>query len=80
MFVLSAGNGIIKNERVAQAMLSVDRANFCKQNPYTDSPQGIGYAVTISAPHMVSYLNTLFVQSQPSIGTTVLGVFELLCL
>ncbi|CAD5118773.1 DgyrCDS7450 [Dimorphilus gyrociliatus] len=45
-------NGIIKSDRVFQAMISVDRANFCKNKPYVDSPQGIGYAVTISAPHM----------------------------
>jgi len=53
VIILSA-NGIIKNERVANAMKAVDRANFIKNNPYIDSPQGIGYAVTISAPHMVS--------------------------
>ena len=47
-------NGIIKDVRVAEAMKQVDRANFCKYNAYTDSPQSIGYAVTISAPHMVS--------------------------
>lgn len=35
-------------------MMAVDRANFCKNKPYVDSPQGIGYAVTISAPHMVN--------------------------
>ena len=46
-------NGIIKNARVNEALRSVDRAHFIRQNPYTDSPQGIGYAVTISAPHMV---------------------------
>ena len=34
-------------------MKSVDRGDFCKHNPYYDSPQGIGYGVTISAPHMV---------------------------
>ncbi|XP_070179440.1 protein-L-isoaspartate(D-aspartate) O-methyltransferase-like isoform X2 [Littorina saxatilis] len=45
-------NGIIKSERVAEMMKMVDRANFCKYNAYTDSPQSIGYAVTISAPHM----------------------------
>lgn len=45
-------NGIIKNERVFQAMMSIDRGLFCKHNPYMDSPQSIGYAVTISAPHM----------------------------
>ena len=46
-------NGIIKNTRIAEVMKQVDRANFCKYNAYTDSPQSIGYAVTISAPHMV---------------------------
>ncbi|GIY90947.1 hypothetical protein CEXT_688491 [Caerostris extrusa] len=45
-------HGIIKDPKVEQVMLSVDRANYCKNNPYADSPQGIGYAVTISAPHM----------------------------
>lgn len=45
-------NGIIKSERVESAMLAIDRANYCKQNSYTDAPQKIGYAVTISAPHM----------------------------
>ncbi|XP_059170453.1 protein-L-isoaspartate(D-aspartate) O-methyltransferase-like isoform X2 [Physella acuta] len=47
-----AKNGIIKSEAVISAMKKVDRANFCKANPYNDSPQSIGYAVTISAPHM----------------------------
>jgi len=45
-------NRIIKNERVEEVMRTVERSNFCKNNPYMDSPQGIGYAVTISAPHM----------------------------
>ena len=45
-------NGIIKDPRVEKAMLTVDRVNYCKNNPYLDSPQGIGFAVTISAPHM----------------------------
>ncbi|KAH9376070.1 hypothetical protein HPB48_007266 [Haemaphysalis longicornis] len=45
-------NGIIRSSRVEQAMSSVDRGNYCPHNPYMDSPQGIGYAVTISAPHM----------------------------
>ena len=35
-------------------MRSVDRGNFVTRSPYMDAPQGIGYAVTISAPHMVS--------------------------
>ncbi|XP_064621451.1 protein-L-isoaspartate(D-aspartate) O-methyltransferase-like isoform X2 [Lineus longissimus] len=45
-------NGIIKDSRVYQAMLEVDRGHFAKYNQYADSPQSIGYAVTISAPHM----------------------------
>ncbi|GBN96937.1 Protein-L-isoaspartate(D-aspartate) O-methyltransferase, partial [Araneus ventricosus] len=45
-------NGIIKDAKVERVMLSVDRGNYCKNNPYLDSPQGIGFAVTISAPHM----------------------------
>uniref|UniRef100_A0A0B6ZZQ4 Protein-L-isoaspartate O-methyltransferase n=1 Tax=Arion vulgaris TaxID=1028688 RepID=A0A0B6ZZQ4_9EUPU len=47
-----AKNGIIKNDRVITAMKKVDRANYVKANAYADSPQSIGYAVTISAPHM----------------------------
>lgn len=35
-------------------MLSVDRGKYVKENSYRDAPQGIGYGVTISAPHMVS--------------------------
>ncbi|KAH6926724.1 hypothetical protein HPB50_021243 [Hyalomma asiaticum] len=46
-------NGIIRSQRVEDVMSSVDRGNYCPHNPYMDSPQGIGYAVTISAPHMV---------------------------
>lgn len=45
-------NGIIKSDVVENAMLAVDRGNFCLNNPYMDAPQGIGYGVTISAPHM----------------------------
>ncbi|EEH39568.2 protein-L-isoaspartate(D-aspartate) O-methyltransferase [Paracoccidioides lutzii Pb01] len=45
-------NGLIKHERVRDAMLAVDRGDYCPANPYADSPQGIGYAATISAPHM----------------------------
>ena len=33
-------------------MLRVDRKNYCNHDPYKDRPQGIGYNVTISAPHM----------------------------
>jgi protein-L-isoaspartate(D-aspartate) O-methyltransferase len=33
-------------------MRLVDRGHYSKVNAYSDSPQGIGYGVTISAPHM----------------------------
>ncbi|XP_018329946.1 protein-L-isoaspartate(D-aspartate) O-methyltransferase-like [Agrilus planipennis] len=51
---LRASN-VIKSDIVENAMLKVDRGFYCKSNPYTDSPQGIGYGVTISAPHMHAY-------------------------
>jgi hypothetical protein len=35
-------------------MKKVDRGKYVSHNPYMDVPQGIGYGVTISAPHMVS--------------------------
>lgn len=33
-------------------MLQVDRANYCPNNAYEDTPIQIGYNATISAPHM----------------------------
>ena len=48
-----SANGIIESDKVERVMKSVDRADFCKSNPYYDAPQGIGHSVTISAPHMV---------------------------
>ncbi|XP_023290202.1 protein-L-isoaspartate(D-aspartate) O-methyltransferase [Orussus abietinus] len=44
---------IIKSNRVYETMNSVDRGNYISPSyAYIDSPQGIGYGVTISAPHM----------------------------
>ena len=51
--IFSLENGIIKTDRVSDVMKQVDRRHFCKHNAYYDAPQGIGYAATISAPHMV---------------------------
>ena len=45
-------NRILKTQRVEEAMRKVDRGNYCDFSPYMDSPQSIGYGVTISAPHM----------------------------
>lgn len=36
-------------------MLRVDRGKYSQHSSYLDSPQGIGYGVTISAPHMHAY-------------------------
>lgn len=36
-------------------MLAVDRKFFASYEPYSDTPQSIGYGVTISAPHMHAY-------------------------
>ena len=44
--------GIIKSGEVEKAMRNVDRGNYCPRSPYQDSPQPIGFGVTISAPHM----------------------------
>ncbi|VDQ08172.1 unnamed protein product [Trichobilharzia regenti] len=33
-------------------MLSVDRGYFTNSSPYLDRPRPIGFAATISAPHM----------------------------
>jgi len=45
-------NGIIKADSVERAMIAVDRGDYTKHQHYSDAPQGIGYGVTISAPHM----------------------------
>ncbi|KAM5537582.1 hypothetical protein V8D89_008660 [Ganoderma adspersum] len=46
--------GIISSDRVVAAMSKVDRAHYVlqKSTAYQDSPQPIGHAATISAPHM----------------------------
>lgn len=45
-------HGLITQEKVKDAFLKVDRAHYAPTAPYQDSPQSIGYAATISAPHM----------------------------
>uniref|UniRef100_A0A914EH71 Protein-L-isoaspartate O-methyltransferase n=1 Tax=Acrobeloides nanus TaxID=290746 RepID=A0A914EH71_9BILA len=40
------------SERVKNALLTIDRGDFCPKNPYFDGAQAIGYNATISAPHM----------------------------
>ena len=72
---------LISSARVKQAMLRVDRANFLsglqlrdnelKTVAYRDSPLGIGYDATISAPHMHAHV---------SIYSYYVYLFELLTL
>ncbi|RDW67946.1 protein-L-isoaspartate(D-aspartate) o-methyltransferase [Coleophoma cylindrospora] len=49
-------NGLITSERVRDAMKNVDRKYYTPSTApeiaYADSPQSIGHAATISAPHM----------------------------
>jgi protein-L-isoaspartate(D-aspartate) O-methyltransferase len=40
----------LRSKEVKDAMSKVDRADFCRNNPFEDSPQIIGYGATISAP------------------------------
>lgn len=46
--------GVISSEKVVEVMKTIDRALFVPSgaSAYDDSPMGIGYNVTISAPHM----------------------------
>jgi len=65
--------GVIKTKMVAEAMLKIDRGDFCPNDPYSDSPQPIGYGATISAPHMhAEALERLQDHLQP--GMSVLDV------
>ena len=48
-------DGSLKSQKVYDALMSVDRADFSPNLPYADSPQSIKYNVTISAPHMRAY-------------------------
>ncbi|XP_072220903.1 l-isoaspartyl protein carboxyl methyltransferase, like [Leuresthes tenuis] len=46
-------HGVIRSDRVFDAMLATDRGLYSRDYPYADSPQTIGYRATISAPHMM---------------------------
>ncbi|KAF2827367.1 protein-L-isoaspartate O-methyltransferase [Ophiobolus disseminans] len=66
-------NGLIESGRVKDAMMKVDRAHFAPSSPYDDSPQPIGHAATISAPHMhASACESLLTYLQP--GSKVLDI------
>eukprot|EP00921_Rhytidocystis_pertsovi_P022497 GHVQ01035937.1.p1 GENE.GHVQ01035937.1~~GHVQ01035937.1.p1 ORF type:complete len:229 (+),score=20.76 GHVQ01035937.1:200-886(+) len=60
-------NKIIKSDDVFNAMSKVDRGHYVTPNPYSDSPQSIGFGATISAPHMHAFaLEYLRDNLQPS--------------
>lgn len=48
------GQNVITSQRVLDAMASINRANYVQaaRFAYDDSPQRIGWGITISAPHM----------------------------
>lgn len=44
---------VVKSQSVESVMRKIDRGDFTGGNyAYYDSPSGIGYSATISAPHM----------------------------
>ena len=45
----------IKTQKVFDAMMKVDRADFAPTNPYENNPQRIGFNVVISAPLLHAY-------------------------
>jgi len=70
-----AARGIIRSDIVNKAMRMVDRGNYTGDapNPYQDCPQGIGYAATISAPHMHAQCMELLKENFQS-GAKILDV------
>jgi len=66
-------NGLVKSQEVLKAMQAVDRGNYVKNSPYEDRPQGIGFNITISAPHMHAHALELL-QDQLRPGMKALDV------
>lgn len=56
----------------------VDRAHYAPKSPYSDSPKSIGYAATISAPHMhASAVEHLLTYLLPSPGNPAPRVLDI---
>lgn len=71
-------NGILTNDRIYDALVNVDRKNYCRdedhRQAYQDCPQSIGHGATISAPHMHAWaLNLLEAQLQPGMKALDVG-------
>ncbi|CAI7768736.1 unnamed protein product [Closterium sp. NIES-54] len=73
--VMTGCSGIVQSERIAEAMKQIDRADYVltKSTAYEDSPQPIGFNVTISAPHMHGYC-LAFLENHLQPGNRVLDV------
>lgn len=54
---------VIASEAVSNAMTATDRKFYSPRNPYMDAPQSIGHGVTISAPHMVFFLQISYINA-----------------
>ncbi|XP_069574292.1 l-isoaspartyl protein carboxyl methyltransferase, like isoform X1 [Brachyistius frenatus] len=65
--------GVIRSDRVFDAMLATDRRLYSTVYPYVDSPQSIGYRATISAPHMHAHALELL-SDKLTEGASVLDV------
>jgi protein-L-isoaspartate(D-aspartate) O-methyltransferase len=55
-------------------MLQTDRKFYAPQHPYTDAPQPIGHAATISAPHMHAAACEHLLPVLPETGAKILDV------
>ncbi|KAF3701188.1 Protein-L-isoaspartate(D-aspartate) O-methyltransferase [Channa argus] len=66
-------HGVIRSDRVFDAMLATDRRLYAKDYPYADSPRSIGYRATISAPHMHAHALELLSEKLTE-GASVLDV------
>ncbi|KAM7479827.1 hypothetical protein LguiA_028040 [Lonicera macranthoides] len=68
--------GVVRSNKVAEVMETVDRAMFVPEGipPYVDCPMDIGYNATISAPHMhASCLQLLEQNLQPGMHALDVG-------
>lgn len=47
LFICMKEHGVIRSDRVFEAMLATDRGIYSRDNPYDDSPQSIGVFLVI---------------------------------
>lgn len=71
--------GIVRTPVVRKAMEIVDRGNYVDNRPYDDTPQSIGFGVTISAPHMHSHALELILPALEKSQSSELSVLDVGC-